>query len=148
MFTIKEISGMSELSSGIFHIEKSCFKDEAWSETAIKDALDNPNYVLVACYYNSCIIGYINASFVLDEAELNRIAVLKEYCRKGIGGMLVDELFYILKSKKVSQISLEVRCSNKPAISLYKAKKFKQYATRKMYYNNPSEDAILMSLEI
>lgn len=148
MFTIEEISGKSKYSHEIYRIENFCFGEDAWSEKTIRDSLSSNNYVFVVCCCNSEIVGYINASVVMDEAELNRVAVLKEYCRKGIGGLLADKLLDILKAKNISLVRLEVRASNRPAISLYKSKKFNQYATRKMYYNNPSEDAILMSLEI
>jgi ribosomal-protein-alanine N-acetyltransferase len=42
---------------------------------------------------------------------------------------------------------LEVRVSNHAAKKLYESFHFQAYATRKSYYTNPTEDAILMTLE-
>ena len=44
----------------------------------------------------------------------------------------------------VTAITLEVRVSNQPAISLYERFGFLKEAVRKRYYTNPVEDALLM----
>jgi hypothetical protein len=43
---------------------------------------------------------------------------------------------------------LEVRETNQSARNLYESLQFQAYATRKSYYTNPTEDAILMTLEL
>ena len=146
MYTLKEIS--SCCSEEISKIEKACFGSEAWSEEVIKTSIESDNYVFIACCENSQIVGYVNASVILDEAELNRLAVFGTHRGKGIGKLLVDTLLDYLKGQNITLVRLEVRASNHPAISLYNSKKFKQYAVRKNYYSNPEEDAVLMSLTI
>ena len=44
-------------------------------------------------------------------------------------------------------MTLEVRASNAPAIALYMKHGFAQVGRRRGYYDDPKEDAILMTLE-
>ena len=52
------------------------------------------------------------------------------------------------KSDNRKKFLLEVRCGNKAAISLYKKLGFKEDGIRPEFYDEPKEDALLMSLEI
>ena len=47
----------------------------------------------------------------------------------------------------VKYITLEVRVSNEPAISLYSKYGFKSLGTRKGYYQDNNEDALIMWTE-
>ena len=53
-----------------------------------------------------------------------------------------------LKAENIKRCLLEVRASNKAAISLYEKYDFKIIGKRKEYYTNPIEDAFIMQLEI
>ena len=48
------------------------------------------------------------------------------------------------EEKKCAAYTLEVRSSNKPAISLYEKHGFKVDGIRKEYYQDNKEDALLM----
>ena len=52
------------------------------------------------------------------------------------------------KEKKCKLIHLEVNENNLSAIKLYEKYNFKQDGLRKNYYNNGTENAILMTLNI
>ena len=56
---------------------------------------------------------------------------------------LVDEL----KAIESRCLTLEVRASNVPAISLYEKLGFAEVGRRKNYYRNPREDALIMRKE-
>ncbi len=75
-----------------------------------------------------------------DECEILNLAVAGEYRRKGLargllGAALAD--FY-------GDIFLEVRESNEAAQKFYKYLGFQQVSVRTLYYENPSESAIVM----
>lgn len=148
MYTVTDVSGIADFSQKIFMIERSCFAFDCWSESSINDILTNPNYTVLVCCNDSEIVGYLNASVIFDEAELNRIAVLPQHRGKGAAIMLLDFLKKALAKKRISLVRLEVRASNKIAISLYNSQGFEIYALRKNYYDNPTEDALMMSLEL
>ncbi len=114
-----------------------------WSEGNIISSL-NRDFVLI--FEEENIEGVIVFSRVLDECELLNFAVLKESRGKGIG----KELLTLSLSNEFlqnSNIYLEVRKSNSSAISLYKKMGFETIGTRKKYYENPQEDAVLMKLD-
>jgi ribosomal protein S18 acetylase RimI-like enzyme len=75
------------------------------------------------------------------ECEILNLAVLPSQRRSGIAKLLVGN---VLKSTGGTW-HLEVRESNTPAISLYRALGFRVAGRRENYYNNPAEAAIVMS---
>ncbi len=94
------------------------------------------------------VVGFIIASLVVPEAELETIAVAPERRRQGIGACLLAALVHELKPAGVNVLHLEVRASNLAAIRFYASENFKQTGVRPCYYIDPEEDAILMSLQI
>ena len=64
-----------------------------------------------------------------------------DYC------VVIEEDYRVLaylRDMKVKKVFLEVRCQNKDAIRLYEDYGFKKLGVRKEYYNNPTDDALLM----
>lgn len=131
----------------IAEIEAECIID-GWSENAFADALNNKNSMILAAVSDGEIIGFLNGSFVLDEAELLNIAVSGKFRRMGAAGSLMERFFEELENLSVKTVFLEVRESNSGAISLYKKYGFEQNGMRKNYYRNPTENAVLMAAYI
>ena len=94
------------------------------------------------------IVGYILFNQILDEAEIYKIVVSKEFRKKQIAFKIVEFLFDELKKNDVKKIFLEVRKSNIPAISLYKKCGFINIREIIDYYTNPKEDGIMMLKEV
>ena len=69
------------------------------------------------------------------------LAVRQDARRQGIAKALVLELCRRLAAKGVASLTLEVRASNAPAISLYETLGFAQVGVRPNYYFHPKEDA-------
>ena len=88
--------------------------------------------------------GYAIISCTPFDADLERIAVMPKYRKKGYASLLMEKIFQQVKEEKLESIMLEVRRSNEGAINLYKNKGFESIAERKDYYKNPVEDAIIM----
>jgi ribosomal-protein-alanine N-acetyltransferase len=97
---------------------------------------------------NGSILGFIIASFVAPEAELETLVSAPKHQRQGIARQLVTALIHELRSAGNTSIHLEVRPSNQPAINLYKSIGFTQFSTRKSYYSNPPDDAIVLTIKI
>jgi len=60
--------------------------------------------------------------------------------------MLIQSLISYSRENGISAITLEVRKSNIPAITLYESFGFVRAGLRKNYYSNNNEDAIIMWL--
>jgi ribosomal-protein-alanine N-acetyltransferase len=75
------------------------------------------------------------------------VAVHPDFRRRGIAEALVNRLVEELKAIDSHSLTLEVRASNVPAISLYEKLGFSEVGRRKNYYRNPREDALIMRKE-
>ena len=118
------------------------------SKNILKEDIKNKNYnYLVAKNNDGKIIGYIGISYVLDSADIISIVVHKDYTKKGIATLLLQEIFAFAKENNIQKIMLEVRRSNLPAQKLYEKHGFKQIAIRKKYYDN-TEDALIYEKEL
>ena len=123
-------------------IEKSSFSTP-WSQNAIFESMDAGTYFCVA-KLNDMIVGYMGLSAVVGEGYVTNVAVLPEYRRLGIGKKILEYVIDNFKNE-LEFISLEVRVSNTPAISLYEKFGFEKVGLRKRFYSNPCEDAIIMT---
>ena len=94
------------------------------------------------------MLGYCGYWGVLDEAEIYNVAVREDSRGRDIGKLLLTKLIEKGKIDNRKRFLLEVRQGNKAAISLYKKLGFKEDGIRPNFYDEPKEDALLMSLEI
>ena len=82
------------------------------------------------------------------ECELEFVLAPPETRRQGIGRMLIDTVVAWARDLGASEIRLEVRESNAPALRLYEACGFVVAGRRPGYYADPAEDAVLMRRQI
>ena len=94
------------------------------------------------------IVGYILFNQILDEAEIYKIVVSKDFRKKQIAFKIMEFLLEDLQKNDVKKIFLEVRKSNIPAINLYKKCGFIEIREIVDYYTNPKEDGIMMLKEV
>lgn len=126
-------------------IEKECFS-EPWSIDSFMSEFASENSVFIAAEDESGVIcGFVTASFVLDEININNVAVRTEYRKCGIGTALLEKLDEYAAEINAGFINLEVRESNIPAVDLYKKLGYVQVGLRKNFYCKPDENAILMT---
>jgi ribosomal-protein-alanine N-acetyltransferase len=97
---------------------------------------------------NDAPTGFVIASLLPPEAELETIAVAPSGQRQGVGSRLLSVLAEELRNEHVNQLILEVRASNLAALRFYRAYGFKQTGRRTRYYSDPEEDAVLMGLSL
>lgn len=129
--------------SEIAKLEKFCFS-EPWSENAIIESFKSGTVFLVAVNGKK-VLGYLGIKPVLDEGYITNVAVFPEYRRMGVAKALITALDSLARDKQLSFISLEVRESNAPAISLYEGFGYKNEGIRKNFYRDPKENAIIMT---
>jgi ribosomal-protein-alanine N-acetyltransferase len=92
--------------------------------------------------------GFLVARLLPPQAELEIIAVDPRVQRRGLARKLFDELVYKLGLAGITEVVLEVRASNRPALALYRSLGFVETGRRPRYYADPEEDAVLMSLQL
>ncbi len=135
------INMASEHIPQIALLEKECFSSP-WSENALSEELTNDNsYFLVAI--SDKVLGYIGVQEICGEAYITNVAVFSEYRKLGIGRRLLKTAVDNAESRGCEFITLEVRESNKSAISLYESENFEIAGIRKNFYSNPTENGII-----
>lgn len=128
----------------VYIIETECFS-HPWSRQSLEEELNNETSLFLVAKEENGVIGYIGMSIVIDEGYIFNVAVREKYRNKGVATALINELVTYGKKNNFSFITLEVRESNLPAISLYSKFGFIKAGERKDYYSNPKENAILMT---
>ncbi len=129
--------------SDIANIEKTCFASP-WTEEGLAEEFENPlAHFLVAV--GEEVMGYIGVHEICGEGSITNVAVLPNFRCNGIGKALVSAAIKGAKERNCEFITLEVRKSNFPAISLYSSLGFEQVGLRKNFYSSPNEDAVLMT---
>ena len=91
------------------------------------------------------IAGYIIYWLVVDELHILNIAVSPCYRRQGIARGLIREVVRLAKKQGIRTAWLEVRPSNTKALSLYQSLGFHTAMTRKRYYSDTGEDALILT---
>ena len=82
------------------------------------------------------------------ECEILNIAVRPTAQKRGIGQKLLDSVFEVCFRQQVRYIWLEVRKNNENAITFYRKNNFQPVYTRKNYYRDPVDDALVMKAEL
>ena len=121
--------------------------DDFWTFGIFKEELINPKCHYIVAVQDEDILGFGGISVVLDEANINNIAVRVDKRDIKIGSKILQNLIDISKSLNCSFITLEVNVENSPAIKLYENFGFKNLGIRKNYYNGKT-DAYIMKLEV
>ena len=128
----------------IASMESAVFSD-AWTANSIRDTYNQPQAFIVTAEVDGKIAGYCIVYFVLDEGEIARIAVSHSFRRKGVGRKLLEHVETICAEKGIVRLMLDVRESNESARSFYKNFAFEEDGIRKNFYEEPKENAVLMS---
>ena len=130
----------------ILEIERECFSD-AWSGDMFAETLDNPLAHGFIAEGGGEILGFIIFYILPPEIQIMNVAVRKSARNRQIGSLLLKAALDC-ESEYINLVTLEVRESNLPAINLYKKFGFKTDGIRRDYYEQPKENAVLMSLSL
>lgn len=132
--------------STVTAIEKASFR-RPWSKMMFQDELDQPfSWHRVAVDEAGRVQGYLIGRCYPDVWHLMNLAVEVGARRRGIGRALLEEFLAAAKQAGRS-VFLEVRPSNRAAISLYRASGFAVVGVRPRYYSDNQEDALLMACD-
>jgi [ribosomal protein S18]-alanine N-acetyltransferase len=97
------------------------------------------------------ILGYFLAMRIVDEIHLLNLAVRRDMQGCGMGVLLLDNVAMLAQKNGMDSILLEVRLSNKRALTIYKRYGFCMIGLRKGYYPASCgirEDAVIMRLKL
>lgn len=125
-------------------IEESTFA-RPWPRSSYEHELTaNPTARYLVAEVNGHVAGFAGAWLIIDESHITNIAVEESQRGQGIGRRLTAALLQYVSNLGAAYVTLEVRQSNQPAISLYTSLGFITVGRRKKYYEDNGEDALIM----
>lgn len=114
----------------------------------LRGSLLNGRSCFLAAKDGGTLLGYLGMEYILDEGNITNVAVFPQYRRQGIARALIKALLEEARRLSLTTVTLEVRVSNEAAIALYAGMGFLPVGRRCLYYNDPTEDALLMTAEL
>ncbi len=139
-FTIRSL-GYSDLPQ-VIAIERRAFTTP-WSLAMFVLELSKPSGLcLAAVDEDGKLLGYLICARYDTVWHLMNIAVDPAQRRRGIGWAMLAKM--IERAGEEAEYTLEVRTSNAPAITLYERFGFRSAGTRRRYYQDTGEDALIM----
>ena len=125
----------------IFNIEKKIFKDH-WSLKSIKSEFNNSKYSKISVLeVERKIIGYIFQRIIDNQKHIINLAIDIPFQHKGYGRFLLKNI--LKDDSDDTNVFLEVKEANFPAIKLYNDLGFVEVQKKDNYYSDGSS-AIFM----
>jgi ribosomal-protein-alanine N-acetyltransferase len=130
---------------GILAVEDASFTNP-WTRGMYLGELENQGVAFLFGVRDAAgrIVAFCSCWHVADEFHINNLAVLPEWRRRGIASAMLSHVIAEAETRRASQLLLEVRHSNHAARELYRRFGFTIFATRRQYYSQPPEDALVL----
>ena len=141
MIRLFELSDLKEIET----IERECFR-VPYAEKMLESSFHAPTFFGMLDKDEE-IKGYVFATVVLDEVNIDRVAVREKYRGNKVATNLLGKAEELFLEKGIKYVYLEVRRSNVKAISLYEKLGYKIIGVREKYYEN-IEDAFVMHKQL
>ncbi len=122
-----------------------------WSRSAYEQAISSGFHGWVAeadCDRRKTLAGFLVARRMGDEVEILNLAVDVWARRRGLGSSLLGAALEFGRASGVKRALLEVRESNTGAIAFYLRHGFAATGKRLRYYQQPTEDALVLSRQL
>jgi len=148
---LKIIEMEEEDIDDVLSIENLCFTSP-WTRHSFNQELSlEYSKILIAKKFtrdHERIVGHISFWFIADEVHILNLATHPDFHRQGIATNLVNSCLESAILTGAKAVTLEVRKSNRPAITLYEKFAFEAKGIRQRYYSDNSEDAVIMWLKL
>ena len=133
----------------VMEIEPVAFGSHHWSRQSFTNELNNPGgfYFSAVERATKLLCGYSGFWLIGEEAHITTLAVHADFRRRRIGERLLIHDIQMAINVGARWITLEVRMSNDPARGLYDKYGFKSLGTRRKYYQDNNEDALVLWTE-
>lgn len=133
----------------VLEIEKECFLS-FWSFDGYKNELLRDDAKIFIAENKGEIVGFAATRLITSakEGEILNIAVRRRFQKQGTGTLLLQEIIDFFKANEIESVWLEVRKSNFTAREFYRRNGFIFCGERKNFYTRPTEDALVLKLNL
>ena len=128
----------------VAEIERETFPSP-WPLSSFRQCLEF-GYCCRVLAQGSLVQAYSIMAVDVDAAHILNLCVRTEFRQQGEGRQMLNHLLKLARAAHVTDIFLEVRVSNHPAVYLYQSADFVQIGIRKDYYPSEQgrEDALIL----
>jgi ribosomal-protein-alanine N-acetyltransferase len=132
----------------LMHIEEGSFQEERFSKNLVELFIEEDEFDTLVCEIGGTSVGYA-AAFTEPEVRTRvlSLAVDQPHRKKGIARRLMQEIEHRAKGKGSKLMTLEVRVTNVPAVTLYLEEEYLIKGTIEDYYG-AGEDAFYMEKKL
>ena len=143
-YWIDRLDGDQDLD-GVLFVESESFTNP-WTRDMYAWELQNRAvcHIYVVRTADRPVVGFCAFWLVVDEVHINNVAILPDLRGQGLGTALMNHVFAEATRLGARRATLEVRASNEGARRLYERLGFSVAGTRRQYYTNPVEDALIL----
>ena len=127
----------------VWELENICFRTP-WSFNSLMGELSNDVAYYVVAVVGGLVVGYAGVWIMLDEAHMTNIAVDPDHRCRGIARGMILRLMETALRRGAERMTLEVRENNHTAQRLYASLGFACAGTRKRYYTDTGENALIL----
>ena len=144
VFRIDLLEGEADLE-GVLEVERESFTSP-WTREMYAWELQNRAvcHIYIVRTPECPVAGFCAFWLVFDEIHINNIALRPQYRGLGYGTALMHHVLAEGRRLGARRATLEVRAGNTGARRLYERLGFYVAGTRRNYYTNPVEDALIL----
>ena len=130
---------------GVLEVESETFSNP-WTREMYAWELQNRSvcHIHVVRTPDCSVAGFCAFWLVVDEIHINNIAMRPAFRGQGMGTALMHFVLGEARRLGARRATLEVRASNTGARRLYERLGFRLAGTRRNYYSQPVEDALIL----
>ena len=129
----------------LVEIENACFTTDRFTQQQYRYYLSSPSILVLIAKKNQVIAGSAVILFRKNSKKIRiySIAVLPEYQHHGIAQALHDAIEVIATKRRCTELHLEVKKDNTPALQFYLKNTYQLFGEYKKYYED-GKDALRM----
>ncbi len=144
VFSIELLEGEGDLE-GVLEVERESFTSP-WTREMYAWELQNRAvcHIYIVRTPECRVAGFCAFWLVFDEIHINNLALRPQYRGRGYGTALMEYVLTEAGRLGARRATLEVRSGNAGALRLYERLGFYVAGTRRNYYTNPVEDALIL----
>ncbi|MBQ6823618.1 MAG: ribosomal protein S18-alanine N-acetyltransferase [Clostridia bacterium] len=129
-------------------LDRRLFSAECWSEEDFASSLQDESRLFLVAREGDTFLGCGGFQQSFEQGDILTVGVDPDHRRMGIGSALLSALIEAFRARGGTTLFLEVRASNAPAVALYEKHGFRRVGVRRNYYQQPTEDGLVYSLEV
>ena len=131
------------------YVDQVCVLEEEafsmpWHKESFLEMIANENACYLVALIGEEVVASCGLRHIVGEGEITNVVTKNTMRGKGIGRQILLQLLEEGAKMGAEAFTLEVRVSNAPAIHLYESLGFVSEGVRKNFYEEPTEDALIM----